>query len=266
MVIALSADALWVIVKTRISRTKHLKKILKSAANATIVAMSASPVIAQEGGWEFEASIYLFTSETNVTVGNLEGTLSFKDALDNLDFAYMGAFGARKGRLSFLADYMLTDLSFGNDTSGSASSGLNTNLKTQIFSGYAAYSVYQDPTVNVDLAAGFRWFDTSTTLTLLPGTAPGGSVNSDASWVDPVIGFRTQFQFSEKWSGTVFADYGGFSSGDETWQILLTANYKINDRWSARFGYRQLSVDHDIDGSNFSFDQSGPIFGASYRF
>ncbi len=238
----------------------------KSIVSMAIIAMSASPVLAQDGDWEFEATIYLFTPETKVGIGDLEGTLSFSDALDNLDMAFMGAFGARTGRWSFLTDYMLTDLSFGNDTPGPAFPGTETKFKTQVFNGYVGYSVYQDPTVNVDLTAGFRWFDTSSTITLLPGAAPGRSVAADDSWVDPVIGVRTQFQFSEKWSGTVFADYGGFSSDSETWQLLLTADYNINDRWVARFGYRQLSVDHDIDGSNFSFDQSGPIFGATYRF
>jgi opacity protein-like surface antigen len=245
---------------------KALKNLLKSTFGVAAIAMCASPVFAQADDWEFEATIYLFTAETDVKTGNLEGKLSFSDAVDNLDVALMGAFGVRKGRLSFLADYMLTDLSFGNATPGPNFSGLNTRSKTQIFSGYAAYSVYQNPTVNVDLAAGFRWFDTSTTLTLTPALAAGTSVSADDSWVDPVIGFRTQFEFSEKWSGTVFADYGGFSSDSETWQILLTANYNINDNWVARFGYRQISVDHDIDGSSFSFEQSGPIFGATYRF
>lgn len=250
----------------RKKRGKDLKNILKLTLWAAAFAITASPVLAQNSDWEFEGSIYLFTAETDVTIGDLEGTLSFSDAVDNLDLAFMGAFGARKGRLSFLADYMLTDLSFGNTTSGPAFSGLNTKLKTQVFSGYAAYSVYQNPKVNVDLAAGFRWFDTSTTMTLTPGLVAGRSVSADDSWVDPVIGFRTEFAFSEKWSGTVFADYGGFSSDSETWQILLTANYNVNDNWVARFGYRQMSVNHDIDGSNFSFEQSGPIFGATYRF
>jgi hypothetical protein len=254
------------IAGARIETAKTLRKILESVTSAAVIVMSASPVFAQDSDWEFEASIYLFTAETDVKIGNLEGNLSFSDALDNLDMAFMGAFGARKGRLSFLADYMLTDISFGSDTSGPAFSGQNTKFKTQVFSGYAAYSVYQDPTVNVDLAAGFRWFDTSSSIALLPGTAPGRSVSAGDDWVDPVIGIRTRLEFSEKWSGTVFADYGGFSSDSETWQVLLTADYNINDRWVARFGYRQMSVDHDIDGTNFSFDQSGPIFGATYRF
>jgi len=243
-----------------------MKQFWKRLACSAALAISTSPVMAQDSDWNFAANIYLFTPETNIGVGGLEGTLSFSDALSNLDMAFMGSFEANNGRWGFLADYMLTDLSFGNDTPGPAFSGLNTAMKTQIFNGYATYRVYQAPTVDLDLAAGFRWFSTKTDLTLLPGTSPGGTTSVNENWIDPVIGVRTHFEISEKWSGTAFADYGGFSSDSETWQVLLTADYNINENWVARIGYRQISVDHDINGTAFSFDQSGPIFGATYRF
>lgn len=233
---------------------------------SAVFAISAGPTMAQDSDWDFAATIYLFTAETNVASGGFEGSLSFKDALANLDMAFMGAFAASNGRWGFIADYLMTDISFGNSTPGPAFSGLNTALKTRIFNGYATYRIHQDQKTSVDLAAGFRWFDTRTDLTLLPGTSPGGTTRIDESWVDPVVGVKAHFEMSEKWSGTVFADYGGFSRDSETWQVLLTADYEINEKWVARIGYRHLSVDHDINGSDFSFDQSGPVFGISYRF
>jgi opacity protein-like surface antigen len=71
---------------------------------------------------------------------------------------------------------------------------------------------------------------------------------------------------TEKLSGTVFADYGGFRSGSESWQTLLTLDYNINENWVARAGYRYISIDHTLNGKDFSFSQSGPILGATYRF
>ncbi|WP_171237966.1 outer membrane protein [Ruegeria sp. HKCCA5763] len=237
---------------------------------STAALLAAGPALSQQNDWKFAASIYLFAPETTVgattPLGPVEGKLSFSDAISNLDFAFMGAFEARNGRWGFIADYMLNDLSFGNSTPGPAFSGLNTSLKTQILSGYAAYRVSETPDVQVDLAAGFRWFDTKSTFTLLPGGLPGGTTTLEDNWVDPVVGARIGFTISERWSGTVFADYGGFSSTSETWQALLTANYALSDRWDLRIGYRYLSVDHDINGNDFSFKQSGPIFGATYRF
>ncbi len=243
-----------------------MKNNWKRLVFSTVFAISAVPAMAQDSDWEFAATMYLFTPETNIATGGIEGSLSFKDALANLDMAFMGAISANNGRWGFLADYMMTDLSFGNSTPGPAFSGLNTAMKTQVFNGYATYRLHQDQKVSVDLAAGFRWFNTRTDLTLLPGLAAGGTTRIDESWVDPVVGVKAQFEMSEKWSGTVFADYGGFSSDSETWQVLLTADYEFNEKWVGRMGYKHISVDHDINGTGFSFEQSGPVFGVTYRF
>lgn len=243
-----------------------MNPFLKHLTFSAALTASTSSAWAQESDWNFAATFYFFMPETNIGLNGTEGTLSFNDALANLDMAFMGAFEAHNGRWGVLADYMMTDLGFSNGTPGPEYSGLNTSMKTQVFNGYALYRTYQTPTVNVDIAAGFRWFGTNTNMALLPGTSPGISSSVNSSWVDPVIGVRAQFEISEKWSGTVFADYGGFSSDSETWQVLLAADYNISEKWALRVGYRHISVDHDTSGSAFSFAQSGPMIAATYRF
>ncbi|WP_146345736.1 porin family protein [Falsiphaeobacter marinintestinus] len=248
-----------------------MKSIWKTLAFCGAAVMALNPSSVQASDWEYEATIYLFTPETKTAItspaGRLEGTLSFSDALSNLDMAFMGAFGASNGTWSVLADYMLTDLSFGNDTPGPAFSGLNTTMKTQIFNGYVAYRVYDTPTVQLDLAGGFRWFDTETVLTLTPGLSPGRTSRAHENWIDPVVGLRARFDLSDRWTATAFFDYGGFSSDSESYQVLLTADYALNDAWVLRGGYRYISVDHTMDnGNDFEFSQSGPIFGATFRF
>lgn len=251
---------------------KTIRKV-QTLALSTLAAtlLVAGPAFAQGSGWNYAASIYLFTPETTVGTTTprgrpVEGTLSFSDALSNLDFAFMGAFEASNGRWSFLADYMLNDLSFGNSTPGGIFSGVNTTFKTQILTGLAAYRVFETSTVQLDLAGGFRWFDTKASVTALPGLLPGSTTAIREDWIDPVVGARVRFDMSDRWAGTVYADYGGFSSSSETWQMLLTADYAINDSWKLRVGYRYLSIDHAVNGNDFSFKQSGPIFGATYRF
>ena len=228
---------------------------------------ASSSAYAQASNWDFEATIYLFAPETNQTITTpgreFEGTLSFKDALENLDFAFMGAFGASNGRWSFLADYMYYDLSFGSATPGPVFSSLDTDLEMQILNGYVAYRVVENASAQVDLAGGFRWFSIDTTMGLTPG---GPSSRAKDDWVDPVIGARARIAFSDRWSGTVFVDYGGFSSDSETWQALLTADYAINDNWLLRGGYRYISIDHELQNADFKLNQSGLIFGATYRF
>jgi opacity protein-like surface antigen len=241
-----------------------------NAMSLAVFALSASPAFAQQGDWNYEATIYLFMPETKTSIsnpaGSLDGTLSFSDALSNLDFAFMGAFGASNGRWSVLGDYMYTDLSFGNPTPGDAFGDLNSELTTQILNGYVAYRFYEDAVTQIDVAGGFRWFSTETKLTLTPGLQMGRSSSVDDDWIDPVIGVRARVAFSERWAGTAFFDYGGFSSDSETWQALLTADYALNDNWVLRGGYRYISVDHTSNDNDFEFSQSGLILGATYKF
>lgn len=246
-----------------------MKTSFIAAASIVAATLGAAPLAAQQGDWEYDVSVYLFMPETSTAISTpastIESELSFSDAVSNLDFAFMGAFGASNGRWSFLADYMYTDLSFGNPPPGPVFSSIDTTMTTQILSGYAAYRVYEDSSAQIDLAAGFRWFKVKSSMTLQP--VPPGRTNSvDSSWVDPVIGLRARYEFSERWTGTAFFDYGGFESGEKTWQALLTADYAINDNWVIRGGYRYITVDHAIGANSLSLTQSGPIFGATYRF
>ncbi len=239
-------------------------------AATAILGFCAAPALAQQNDWRYDATLYLFMPETEISVARpratLDGTLSFSDALSNLDFAFMAAFAASNGRWSLLADYNYTDLSFSNDTPGPASSSLDTSTETQFLSGYVGYRIYEDPSVKVDLAGGFRWFSTKTEFTLNPGNRPGRTTSVDSDWTDAVLGARVRFDISDRWTGTGFFDYGGFTSDSEIWQVLVTADYAINDRWLIRGGYRYISFDHEINGNDFKFSQSGPLIGATYRF
>lgn len=253
-----------------IGSNRKFPLIRSLTAIGAILAMSTSPAFAQQGNWNYEATVYLFMPETKTSIssptGSLDGSLSFSDALSNLDFAFMGAFGASNGRWSVLGDYMYTDLSFGNATPGAAFGNLNSELSTQILNGYVAYRFYENAVAQIDVAGGFRWFSTETNLTLTPGLAAGRSSSVDDDWVDPVIGVRARVALSDRWASTAFFDYGGFSSGSETWQALITADYALNENWLLRGGYRYISVDHTTNGNNFEFSQSGLMFGATYRF
>ncbi|WP_254438040.1 outer membrane beta-barrel protein [Ruegeria arenilitoris] len=248
-----------------------LKHGLKGGAIAAAMLASATTTAsAQQSGWSYEATIYLFMPETETSfetpAGKVDGTLSFSDALENLDFAFMGALAATNGQWSVLADYNYTNLSFGNTLGGPANSELETSVKTQFLTALLGYRVRDDQSVKVDLAGGFRWYSTDTEFTLTPERAPSRTNTADDSWFDPVVGVRARFSLSDSWTSTAYVDYGGFRSGSQTWSVLLTADYAINERWVLRGGYRYISFDHDINGSEYKFDQSGPLFGATYRF
>jgi hypothetical protein len=116
------------------------------------------------------------------------------------------------------------------------------------------------------VAAGARYFDLDTTLSLSAGTLPAQSRSLNDNWIDPVVGLRGNWAFSEKWSATAFVDYGGLRDTSETWQVLGTVNYQINEKLFARFGYRHMDVSKTIKGSDIDLAISGPVFGLTYRF
>lgn len=238
-------------------------------AMATAVSL-CSAAAGQDRDWEYTASIYLFGAKTETTTGTALGPvsaeLSFSDALENLDIAFMGAFEARNQKWSLIGDYMLTDLSFRENAPGPALSSAKASVKTQIFSGYALYRVHQTTTASVDLGGGLRWFSTDTDIRLTGGAGNGLSFGPDDSWFDPIIAARFNVYFSDRWSGAALIDYGGFEGGDDSWQVLATLSFAINEHWLLRAGYRHIEVDGNADGADYSFEQSGPVIGASYRF
>ena len=239
-----------------------MKQIFTPMVVATAFLAAAS---AKAQDWNYSASLYLYAAETETSIGDRSATLSFSDALENLDSTFMGTFSAENGQWGVALDYMMTDIGFNTATPGPLYSGLNTSIKTRILTGYLSYRLSENDRSSTDLLAGARWYDTDTTMTLQAGTLPTNSRTTADDWTDPVIGLRHRFSLNDKWSGTVVADVGGWEDR-ETWQVLLTADYAFSDKWVGRFGFRHISVSNDGGTNSYSFKQSGPIAGMTYRF
>nr|WP_272211121.1 hypothetical protein [Marinicella sp. W31]MDC2877005.1 hypothetical protein [Marinicella sp. W31] len=231
-----------------------------------LLASMCAPVAAQSDEWIFDGSLYLFAAETDATVGDVKGTLSFSDALDNLDFAGMASLKATNNQWTFIGDLMYFNLGFENDRSGPLISGIDTDQKNTIFSGYALYRVYETPNAIIDLGGGFRYFSNETTITVRSDLFPTRQVGTDDDWTDPLIAAQVSFNLSDKWSSMLGVDYGSFVDDRETYSATLTFGYAFSDNWFGRLGYRYISVENKDDDVDFRFEQSGPILGVTYRF
>jgi opacity protein-like surface antigen len=234
-------------------------------------AVVASSAAAEDTGWNYSLTSYLWTSTTGVTAETptgetVEAELSFSDALEELDFAFMGAFEARRGKLSLFTDAMYFKLSPSQATPGGAYGSVSVETQMAVISGYAAYRVFEQDDVAIDLAGGFRWASLDSDVNLTAGTLPAQQFSNTEDWVDPVVGIRLSSQLSERVSATFFADYGGFTDDSSTWQAVATIGYALNDRWTLRGGYRYMEFEREIDGRDFSLDQSGLLLGATYNF
>jgi hypothetical protein len=93
------------------------------------------------------------------------------------------------------------------------------------------------------------------------------SASADKDWVDPIIGVRAQWNFSEKWFLAGKSDIGGFGVGsDIAWTMQATVGYQFTEKVSAELGYRHLQTDYE-DG-NFTYDMAstGIYTGLNIRF
>ena len=77
----------------------------------------------------------------------------------------------------------------------------------------------------------------------------GPNFSGDQDWVDPIVGFRSIWQFTPRSSLTTTSDIGGFGVGSNfTWQAtgLVGCQFSIFSEQDSRFVvcYRALSQDY----------------------
>ena len=238
----------------------------------SMTALLSVPVAAQDSGWSFALSPYAWplglTSSVETAWGTVEVDKSIGDVLSNLDLAFKGAFEARNGRWSLIADLFYADLSASRATPlGVLFSGVRIETEARALSGYAAYRVHENDQVAVDLMAGFRVNSIDLDLSLTPGRLAGRRFGMSETWVDPLIGGRARFDITDRWFATLFADVGGFRAGsDLTWQIFGSFGYQFNERWSVQGGWRYVAIEKTIDGRDVEIDLNGPLLGFTVRF
>lgn len=246
----------------------HLRRQLLTTA--MIVGLSAVPALAQDSAWTYDLSMNLWFSATGVTAdtpnGQVDAELSFSDAIQDLDFAFMGTAEARNGRWGLVSDLLYFNLTADGPTpDGVLFREVAAGTKITVLSALVAYRVHEDAAMAVDLAAGVRGFWTDIDTTFVGNVAQTEVLGQTKNWVDPIVAARVRMAFSDQWFGTVMMDAGG--TGDtSTWQALATVGYRLTENWALQGGYRYLEAEWDTDYGKSSLDFSGPIIGVTYRF
>ncbi|MCA8879514.1 MAG: outer membrane beta-barrel protein [Rhodobacteraceae bacterium] len=239
---------------------------------AALAALALCPAAAQAQDWQFQASLYGWFPALDITLdtprGQVDASYSIQDVLDNLSGALMGTFEARTGRWGFFGDLFYSDLSPTEKTPfGQVFSEAKVETKLTMFSGYAAYRVWDTPQGTFDFAGGFRAFWLNTDTTLRSDVVPDQHFSSDNSWVDPIVAARAMVNINDQWFVTALADGGGYFDGSSsTWQIYGAVGYRFNPTWSMQFGYRYMNIEKELGGNDTSLALSGPLIGVSARF
>lgn len=236
---------------------------------SVVLLCSGAPALSQD--WTFSATAYAWLNETDVKVGtpfgSVQGTLSFSDAVENLDFAFMGVFEANYGPWSLLTDVVYTDLSAdGSPPFGSAFTSVGIESKMTLVSALAAYRAYNTQEMFVDIGAGLRYVDLENTALFSVGFLPAASSTTTTDWIEPIIAARMGYKFSERTSTNVFVDYGDWGGSSSTWQAIVSIGYQVSDSVDLRAGYRYLELANGSGATRTTIDLSGPIFGVTYNF
>jgi hypothetical protein len=223
--------------------------------------------------WSFTLTPNIWLPSTDVSVatpqGDVDASISARDALSDLDFALMGTFEARQGRWSLIGDIVHTQQTARERTPfGALFSRAEVRTRLTTLSGHALYRVHEDPALSLDLGAGLRGVRLDTKTRLIPNMAPETVTSrTEDRWLDPVIAARAIVRFDERWSATVIGDIGGFaSSSRSTGQAAITIGYDFNDARSLHVGYRYLRLKRTSGDVEATTTLSGPVVGLSFRF
>lgn len=236
----------------------------------------------KENEWEFNVAPYLWflSLSGDVTVKGQESDvdIGFEDIWDELNIAAMLVFDARKGRWGIWGDTIAANLGHSTKVDGIR---IDPTIKILWLSlgGYYRLGTWdltdapvdKAPTVTVDAIAGARYsyLDVNLDLKGFP------NVDGNQDWVDPLVGARTIWDFTLRWSMTLDGSIGGFGVGsDFAWQASGLLGYRFSlfgeDNAKVFGGYRAWYQDYS-DGSGddkFEWDVTihGPVLGLGISF
>ena len=265
-------------------------KVLRILVIVAFILAALTPWVAAEekpaeSTWEFHIAPYLWaiSMNGNVTVKGLEADVDvgFSDIWDELNFAFFLEYEARKGHWGLWGSTIYANL--GNSNVSGPRGLINIDPTVTAFwqeiGGSFRIGTWdladepgkKTPSVTVDTYFGVRYTYLDLKLDF-DGVFLGreGDVSKDKSWVEPLIGVRTIWDFSEQWTATLTGDIGGVAFGsDFAWNAMGLIGYRFDlfgeKNAKAFAGYQALSQDY-TDGSGrdkFQWDVTlyGPILG-----
>lgn len=211
--------------------------------------------------------------------------------LGAIDFAFMIAAEARKGRWLVATDFITLDLSSDGSTvrnvdfnpgagpvnvfNTALDTGSQTRVKGEVWTLAGGYAAVQEPRISVEVIGGLRYLRLETTTDWQlsaavsgPAGAPafagtGSITKSEALW-DAIVGVRGRVKLAV---GNWFVPYhldAGAGDSRLTWQGVLGVGHAF--KWGeVSFAYRYLSYGQDqglIEELNFG----GFGLGVNFRF
>ncbi|MDJ0817213.1 MAG: hypothetical protein QNJ58_13465 [Desulfobacterales bacterium] len=218
-----------------------------------------------EKNWEFELSpMYLWAVSTkgDVTVKGVQKDfdLSFSDIFDDLNGAVTFHFEAvRKQEWGLFTDLNYIELNPDDK---------NTDINfRQVLAEAAAFYRLEEQGVTIDGFGGLRYSSMYIELEL-PNAK---DIDQRKDWLDPFLGLRWGWNFSDRWRGRLRGDVGGFGIGSQiAYNGVGVVDFKPWKHVSLFGGYRVLFQKYSTGnrGNRFKYDgyMHGPLLGLNIYF
>lgn len=235
--------------------------------------LSGGDAVAQDDSdWRIGGKAYLWLSDTNVSTTQGQAIeADFEDVIGNLDLAFMGSIGARKGRWSWFGDIMYVAID-ARDTTPVTGPGIPVgtdadvrfNQDVLVLTAGGGYTVSGSDKHRFELAAGVRYLDLDTDIAAAFGVGPGIELSDTGSVLDGFVAAKGYADLSDRWYLSFYGDVGAGDS-DLTWQALVDLNYEFS-KFDVGLGYRVLEWQSGGKGLIDDLRFSGPYLGLAFNF
>ena len=241
--------------------------------------LGTQPVQAQtDDGWNFGAAVYLWGSSIGGTtqVGD-DIEVDFKDIAENLEFALMGTFEARKGKWGLLTELIYIDIGVDKSVNVDLPVGpgiidvtanADLDMQTLILHFAGQYNMMENNGSRLDLLAGVRYLDMDMKLKLgisALGQDFSREVSDSPGVTDAIIGAKGNLAMGKRWFLPYYVDIGTGQS-DFTWQAMGGVAFRAASWVDLALTCRYLEWQFEKDAVIADFNLSGPLFGAIFRF
>ena len=226
----------------------------------------------KENDWSFILTPYVWGAGLDGTVSindfpprNIK--LDTNDIINNLDLVFMSEFEAKRNNVGICLDYIYLNLS--DSTSSSQIRFINDaslEIKQTIVTASLFYRFKDSKYVQADFFSGLRYNDIKQNFAVSLNNNKYIYKNTE-NWLDPIIGLRFVYQFTDKLYTKNSMDIGGFDVGSRlTSQFSSTIGYKFNDHIQSAIGYRFLKTEYNSDYFKYDVVLDGFILNVSYLF
>jgi len=207
--------------------------------------------------------------------GSIGSSIDASELVKKLDFVFMGAFEAKKGKWGGFTDFMYLDLSDEGTVTARIAGGpgvpinADNDLKGTVWTLAGEYAAVQNPSAQLDLVAGLRYVSIKPEINLkpsgpLPPELPGRNISKRIDVWDGIVGIKGSFALGKGWFLPYYADIGTGES-KLTWQLLGGVGYRY--KWfDIRGIYRYLDYDLDRDEVDLDLTFSGPAVVLGFHF